>query len=97
MRLHITYTILRALRTGEMSVSQLVRATRLSPNTVTKYLRALEAEGLVELRKAEEAARMKIVSLTAKGIGELERIEEMWKRVQLSCPPQSANAQTTSL
>jgi DNA-binding transcriptional ArsR family regulator len=43
--------ILHALRSGEMTVSQLIGATRLGQANVSKHLQLLRAAGFVERRK----------------------------------------------
>ena len=58
---------LKALATGEMRAGQLSRASLISMPSLTRIVRTLEKQGLVERRPEERDQRAALLSLTEKG------------------------------
>jgi DNA-binding MarR family transcriptional regulator len=57
--------------------SDLAEALQVSPSLVTRHVQALEGEGLVEVAQDPADHRSCRVSLTARGHGELRRLQEV--------------------
>ena len=61
------------------TVAALVMRTGLDQSTLSRNLRALEAEGLVEIAIVESDLRRRAVWLTEKGARRLERAIPLWR------------------
>lgn len=62
------YVVMMSLwQRDAVSISELVRHTRLDAGTLTPLLRRLQTKGLVNLQVAEEDERRKIVTITGQG------------------------------
>lgn len=62
------------------AISALARRMGLDQSTLSRTLRTLEAEGLVEIAVAEGDLRRKMVWLTEKGARRLERALDAWRK-----------------
>ena len=67
---------------GSMPVSALAEALGLDRTTLTRNLKVLEQRGLVRTAPHEEDARVRMVSMTPQGAGELSAALARWDRVQ---------------
>ena len=76
------FTVLMAIaRSQAPSVGTLASLTMMDSTTMTRNLRLLKAEGLVEV-SARGRGREKLVSLTAKGSRLLARAVPLWRAAQ---------------
>lgn len=71
------FPLLAALdRLGPLSVGELSQAVGVSQPVVTRSLRGLEADGLVESGAAEEDRRVRRIALSRKGRGLVQRSKD---------------------
>jgi len=76
------WPILAALRVaGSMSLGDLADAVGSDPSTISRNIRPLVRDGLVDLT-ADDDGRKRHARLTPKGITTYNRAYESWKRVQ---------------
>lgn len=64
------------------TISALAERMGLDQSTLSRTLRTLEADGLVEIAVAEEDQRRRLVWLTEKGARTLEAALVTWRRAQ---------------
>ena len=64
------------------TLSDLAQRTRLDQSTLSRTLRTLEADGLVEIAIAEADQRKRMVWLTEKGARRLEAALATWRTAQ---------------
>lgn len=78
------FPLLAALdRLGALSVGELSQAVGVSQPVVTRSLRGLEDDGLVESGAAEEDRRVRRVALSRKGRGLVQRAQrEAWPAIE---------------
>jgi DNA-binding MarR family transcriptional regulator len=78
------FPLLAALdRLGALSVGELSRAVGISQPVITRSLRGLEDDGLVESEAAEEDRRVRRVALSRKGRGLVQRSQrEAWPAIE---------------
>jgi DNA-binding MarR family transcriptional regulator len=78
----LTQSQLRALsalsKVAEVTAGELAKSADLNPASVTAMLDQLEANGIVERRRAEQDRRMCMVSLTRKGREILDECQATW-------------------
>ncbi|MGM1063054.1 MarR family winged helix-turn-helix transcriptional regulator [Saccharothrix sp. Mg75] len=67
---------------GGRSQKQLVEALKLDHSTIAKSVRRLENAGLVTRAADEADARVKVVSLTARGRALEERVRDVWTQLE---------------
>jgi DNA-binding MarR family transcriptional regulator len=76
------FSMLRLIRTeGEISVSTLGRYMVMDRTSITRALAPLERDGLIRSRAGADK-RIRIVSLTTKGLKLLEAAEPKWAKAQ---------------
>lgn len=61
------------------TIAALSRRTGLDPSTLSRNLRALEGDGLVEVAVVESDLRRRAVWLTEKGARRLEQVIPVWR------------------
>lgn len=78
------FPLLAALdRLGALSVGELSQAVGVSQPVITRSLRGLEDEGLVESETAEEDRRVRRVALSRKGRGLVQRAKaQAWPAIE---------------
>lgn len=78
------FPLLAALdRLGALSVGELSQAVGVSQPVITRSLRGLEDDGLVESETAEEDRRVRRVALSRKGRGLVQRSQrEAWPAIE---------------
>ena len=78
------FPLLAALdRLGPLSVGELSQAIGVSQPVITRSLRGLEDDGLVESEAAEEDRRVRRVALSRKGRGLVQRSQrEAWPAIE---------------
>lgn len=78
------FPLLAALdRLGALSVGELSQAVGVSQPVITRSLRGLEDEGLVESETAEEDRRVRRVALSRKGRGLVQRAKaQAWPAIK---------------
>lgn len=65
-----------------LSVEELARAAELERSTVTRNVRVLEKQGLVEIGESEKDRRAATILLTPGGVETLRRSEPLWNEAQ---------------
>lgn len=76
------FSLLRAVeRGGEARLGELAREVELDRTTLTRNLRPLERQGLVEISAGEDP-RARCVTLTARGRKALARAVPFWEQAQ---------------
>jgi DNA-binding MarR family transcriptional regulator len=68
--------------TTALSVEELARAAELERSTVTRNVRVLEKQGLVEIGESEKDRRTVTILLTPRGVETLRRSEPLWDEAQ---------------
>lgn len=77
------FTLLGYLRSrGPMSMSALADLLAMDRATLGHNVRPLERDGLLELARGTEDARVKVVRLTAKGEAKLDEVRPLWGTAQ---------------
>ncbi len=76
------WPILAALRVaGSMSLGDLADAVGSDPSTISRNIRPLQRDGLIDL-SGDDDGRKRHARLTPKGVATYNRAYRMWKRVQ---------------
>ena len=79
-------------RLGPLSVGELTRAVGVSQPVITRSLRALEDDGLVQSATSAEDRRVRRVGLSRKGRGLVERAQrEAWPAIEAAVAQACAN------
>ena len=79
-------------RLGPLSVGELTRAVGVSQPVITRSLRALEDDGLVQSATSAEDRRVRRVALSRKGRGLVERAQrEAWPAIEAAVAQACAN------
>ncbi|MBW8845574.1 MAG: MarR family transcriptional regulator [Burkholderiales bacterium] len=89
------FPLLAALdRLGALSVGELSQAVGVSQPVITRSLRGLEDEGLVESQAAQEDRRVRRVALSAKGRGLVQRSrQQAWPAIEAAVAQACAGLQ----
>lgn len=92
------YSILTVLgRLGEASQRELGDEVDLDRSTITDLVRRMEKAGLIERRRATADARRNVVTLTARGAAERERLAPLVVEVQRELTGHLSAAETAAL
>ena len=85
-------------RLGPLSVGELTRAVGVSQPVITRSLRALEDDGLVQSATSAEDRRVRRVALSRKGRGLVERAQrEAWPAIEAAVAQACANRKSDLL
>ena len=89
------FPLLAALdRLGALSVGELSQAVGVSQPVITRSLRGLEDDGLVESQTAQEDRRVRRVALSAKGRGLVQRSQQQaWPAIEAAVAQTCAGLQ----
>jgi len=71
-----------AYQAGELSPSEMARIAVLDKTTLTRNLRLLEKQGLLETTPSQTDRRAKVIRITPAGIETLRRVMPHWEAAQ---------------
>ena len=69
-------------RLGPVSISSLAEALVMDRTTLTRNLKPLERDGFLVVKPGKDDQRSREVTLTTKGLDQLERALPLWKKAQ---------------